>query len=192
MKTLKYFFITISLSLFATFSITGQNEKNITSSNVYIAGTTNIGSWDCTNIESEGTIEIETVDDGQAINSLEITIPVKEFTDCTPPAGPSSGQESAVHKNLKAEEHPYITFKLTNTHPYPFHDEAYLYGELKVAGESRNIQAKVQFRNNGDTSIISGKKELSMKEFDIDPPTGLFGVIRSREEVDVEFEFTFE
>lgn len=179
------------LGLVTFTSFAGEKSLPITSSNILISGTTNIGSWNCSQNQAEGKIKFIENEDGRDIKNLNLNIPVNEFSNCKPPAGPSSGQERAVHKYLKAEDHPNATFVLKRTHPQAVKNEAFFYGVLTIAGVSNNIRANVSINNTGEKLKISGIQKLNMTDFEIDPPTGLFGTIRARDEVEVEFEIIF-
>jgi hypothetical protein len=189
------------LSLFITYlllmplkQVQAENtsEMSVTLGKIIISGSTNIGSWDCRQADAEGTIRMNVSESGHIINSLEITIPVASFSDCNPPAGPSSGQERAVHKYLKAEEHPYATFTLHRTEPRTISSAAIFHGELTIAGVTKPIRAAVRVSEDNGNFTITGIQELKMTEFEIKPPTGLLGTIRSRDDVKVDYEIAFE
>lgn len=182
--------VIITLISTITFPFALQAEElEITSSNIFIAGSTNVGNWDCMQTSAEGHLNMN----GDAIEHLLVKMPVEEFDNCDAPSiGPNSGQRDAVHNYLEAEDHPIITFDLNRTQPENIGDHAQFFGDLTVAGVTNEIREDVEIERNDDQIVVKGSTELKMTDFDIDPPSGLWGAIQARDEVEVEYEFTFE
>lgn len=183
----------IGLISFFTFNAEAEEEQlSVTSSDFLLEGSANIGDWNCSQEAAEGTMKVTHGEDGKQIQSLEVSIPVEEFSNCEPPRGSASSMESSLHDYLEAEDHPYITFDLNRIHPDNLQDQNEFYGDLTVAGVSKTIRATVTPNSQNGNITLSGAQDLNMTDFEIDPPTALLGAVRAREDVKVDFELTFE
>ena len=124
-----------------------------------------------------------------------LKIPVKSF-DCR-----HSRMNRDMYEALKSDKYDYITFEFEDarrlendgTVPGSLFEEGYqpfrINGVLNVAGVDRNVSLLVQGRAEGDTRYhIKGQKEISMKDFEIDPPTALRGLIRAHDDLTVFFD----
>ncbi|TVQ75343.1 MAG: YceI family protein [Balneolaceae bacterium] len=124
-----------------------------------------------------------------------LKIPVESF-DCR-----HSRMNRDMYEALKSEKYDYITFEFEDARrlendgsvPESLFDEGYqpfrIHGVLNVAGVDRDVSLLVQGRTDGDARYhIKGQKEISMKDFDIDPPTALRGLIRAHDDLTVFFD----
>jgi len=130
----------------------------------------------------------------QDLNVL-LKIPVKSF-DCR-----HSRMNRDMYEALKSDKYDYITFEFEDASrlendgsvPESLFEEGYqpfrIHGVLNVAGVDRNVSLLVQGRTEGDARYhIKGQKEISMKDFEIDPPTALRGLIRAHDDLTVFFD----
>ena len=124
-----------------------------------------------------------------------LKIPVKSF-DCR-----HSRMNRDMYEALKSDKYDYITFEFEDARrlendgsiPESLFEEGYqpfrINGVLNVAGVDRNVSLLVQGRTEGDVRYhIKGQKEISMKDFEIDPPTALRGLIRAHDDLTVFFD----
>lgn len=62
-------------------------------------------------------------------------------------------------------------------------------GTITVAGVARNVRTRVVGDRLADGHFrAAGAITLSMSEFDIDPPTALLGLVRTRDRINVRFD----
>ena len=94
-------------------------------------------------------------------------------------------------KALKESDFPTIDFTLLSFNNVVRTDDKFTAeasGNLKVAGETRKINLAITGNQHKDGSIeIQCSKDMKMTDFNIDPPTALFGVMKTRDEITVEF-----
>lgn len=163
---------------------------------------------------SEGYIEAEKFYENEGISGIEgaelrwasmgtdslklhvgLNIPIKSF-DCG-----HSRMNRDMYDALRSEEYDYITFQLDDVEllegaPDPGNSSLQknyrLYrigGLLNVAGVDRHITfaIQVQQKDSGKYHIM-GQKEISMPDYEIEPPTALRGLIRTHEDLTVFFD----
>lgn len=124
-----------------------------------------------------------------------LKIPVESF-DCR-----HSRMNRDMYEALKSDKYDYITFEFEDAEtlqddgsvPGSLFEDGFqpfrIRGVLNVAGVDRDVQLTVQGRTEGDGRYrIKGQKEISMRDFEIDPPTALRGLIRAHDDLTVFFE----
>lgn len=128
-----------------------------------------------------------------------VRVTVRSF-DCG-----NAKMERDMFAALKTEEHPTIEYRLTavdTIEPMRINGEQdeedatrpmatlrlATRGDLLLAGVTRQIEMDVivERMNDGQWSIL-GRKQLNMTDFNVKPPTALFGFIRADKTVEVVF-----
>lgn len=91
---------------------------------------------------------------------------------------------------LKKEEHPHIIFTVHTIS---------LVGQNGTAGVTINIagvpkRETIHFTHtkNGSWIRVVAKKELTLTQFGIEPPTALFGLVRVKDRIVVNFDVMFK
>lgn len=193
--------ILYSLTLLLFFVFSSATAQDITYNlsefqEFKIDGDSNVKKWDANITEAEGTIifsEIEEFSLGSlssdSFQSMNITIPVSGIESS------SGGLTKNMHKYLKDDDHPVITFNLTEVTAVELDaDKATITanGVINAAGVDHNVSMTVNAVVNEDGSVtFSGTQDLLMTSFDIDPPTAVFGTIRARDEIVILYTVTF-
>jgi polyisoprenoid-binding protein YceI len=190
------------ISLFAVLLLTagvtiGQTvQLNIhDSANMHIYGDSNIKTWDAAVNQVNGSLTLQNLEDLSAENltaenfqSLSLTIPVEQIES------ESGGLTKNIHKYLKGDDYPNITFQLNNVTNITEQNGSLLItasGIVNAAGTDNPVEMQVTANVQNGTIEFSGTKELLMTDFNIDPPTAVFGTIRSKDEFRVEFNVSF-
>lgn len=161
-------------------------------SKVWIKGTSTVHDFDCTSDKISGNAKVTqtAVDDTVEADSqldIEIIFPVKQF-DCG-----RSRMNRDFYETLEAENHEAITFDFISAqktdNPTDEYDLYQVVGILNVAGVEREVTVEVKGTRTDDGAIrITGVHPISMKDFDIEPPTALMGMIQVHDELEVHFE----
>lgn len=112
---------------------------------------------------------------------VEMSLPVKNL---------KSGNgtlDKHMHENLKAEQFPEITMKLTE---FKFSDDRSVIskGSLTVAGVTKPIVLKSVISKNLENTRIAGTYHLLMSDFGITPPRMMMGALKTKDEVRVSFD----
>lgn len=123
--------------------------------------------------------------------SVKLKIPVWEF-ECG-----RRQMNRDFARALNADTHPSIEFEyyqarlLTNLEPecHPFQLE--VDGKLSVAGNTREVTLIVDIEPcEANHFKLLGSKTINMRDYGIEPPSALFGLIRAHEELTVRFSLT--
>ena len=161
-----------------------------------IDGDSNVRTWDADITEAEGTIIFSANEDfstgslsSNLFQSMNISIPVSGIES-------DSGRlTSNMRGYLKGDEHPMITFDLTEITSVELDGNTAKItanGVINAAGVDHNVTMVVDAVVNETGSVtFSGSQDLLMTSFDIDPPTAVMGTIRARDQVTILYSVTF-
>jgi hypothetical protein len=118
--------------------------------------------------------------------SVEIIIPVKKMR---------SGDEKLdnnLYEALKAEDHPDLIYRMTDDSVIAGGRDSLTLqttGTLVVSGKEKVIEMTVTIYKIHDSTLsISGKKELFMTDFDVDPPSMMLGLLKTDNKVVIAFD----
>lgn len=155
-------------------------------SNIMVFGTSSLHDWEMEVTEFSGVADF-TIDNNslKSIEKLETTIPVKSLKSG------KSGMDNNAYEALKASKFPNIKYKLdriTNKQSSQFT----AIGELTIAGVTKTMEIPVNYSVLSASKIkVKGNVSFKMSEFNIDPPTAVWGTIKTGDEVKLEFETSF-
>ncbi len=162
------------------------------SSTMVIKGTSSIHDWEATveqmNVNMQlapGQLEQETL--SSPVESFSITVPVESIESG------KGGMNRKIYGALKEDDHPQIMFELQSTelNGADATSESFTLqatGTLTVAGNSKEVTFPVNAtRVDANSFRFEGSYSLNMKDYDVDPPSAMFGAIKSGEEVEIVF-----
>lgn len=163
---------------------------------MHIYGDSNIKKWDAAVNQVSGSLTLQNIENLTAENltaenfqSLSLTVPVEQIES------ESGGLTSNIHKYLKGDDYPNITFQLNNVTDITEQEDGSLLimasGVVTAAGNESPVDMQVNATVENGGIQFTGAKELLMTDFEIDPPTAVFGTIRSKDEFRVEFDVSF-
>ena len=115
-----------------------------------------------------------------AIEAFEIAIPAATLTS------PKDGLDKNMHKALKVEQFPDITFKLARLEGAPGSLRGV--GTLRIAGVEREVVLALTTEQRDNTLTVKGRLPLLMTDYGIKPPTALLGMLKTDPKVTVTFE----
>ena len=172
----------------------GETPLAINSGRVTIAGTSNIHEYTA----STTTVRVTRAQLGAsvagadfwvnalkpgAVEAFEVAIPAAMLTS------PKEGLDKNMHKALKVQEHPDITFRLVRFEPNTnTAGAARAVGVLKIAGVEREVALDVTTKRTGSTLTVQGRLDLLMTDYGIKPPTAMLGMLKTNPKVTVTFE----
>jgi polyisoprenoid-binding protein YceI len=164
------------------------NTVNKTTS-ITVSGTSNIHDWNMTSPALVCNAQM-TFDNAASIAKLNVT--QLEFSVAVKTL--KSGKEKMDDKTytaLKANKYNTITFKLISAMAVQYKKDAFNIlssGTLTIAGVTRQIDLNVACQVKPDGGIICvGSKKLKMTDYNVDPPTALFGTIASANDITISF-----
>jgi hypothetical protein len=99
---------------------------------------------------------------------------------------------SDLRKTLKAKRYPKIIIRFLNLSHYPISSfkESLITGAvtIEIAGTVKRFDIDYRYTMTGDKVLkLIGTKQVKFSDFDIDPPKKLGGMIKTNDELDVEF-----
>lgn len=154
-------------------------------SRLWIEGSTNVNKFSC-RAASYDTMVSSPVAEREL--DVEVDIEVRGF-DCG-----KRRMNRDLYETLLSEKHPFISFEYTSTHSITYDDSEDLYdlmviGYLTVAGHKKKIEFPMQAYVQDDGTLrATGKTELRMTDYNVEPPTALLGMVRVDDLLSVHFE----
>ncbi len=126
------------------------------------------------------------------MNNVKVKLPVSGF-GCI-----NKMMTADFQKALKADEHPFIILYFSNLLlPYaPKQNQKQKNVHAQIAFKIAGVQKKynvvfdqVEFTN--DIMKITGLVKLKMSDFNVEPPQAMFGMIKTKDEIAVQFVLRF-
>ncbi len=177
------------LGLIAPLQLFGESTVHMTilpTSRLTLKGTSTLHSYECHTTAIHGEIEMDA--QLKSFVAAEVTIPVNSIHS------ESTSMDGNMYDALKAKEWPEIKFTLLSYDTASQvraggTDSAVSFsGKLLIAGKERSVDLQVSVSRAQDGTIkIDGAKRLLMTDYGIAPPTFMLGVLKTGNEVTVEF-----
>jgi hypothetical protein len=152
-----------------------------------VDGSTNINNFSCaiTNYSNPDTILTARTPTLPVLLTGRLQLDIQKF-DCHNPV-----MTADLRKTLKYKEFPHLTIRFLNMSKYP---DASLSQDIKgtvvieLAGVSKPFQVnyKVVSASNSFLNLV-GSRRVNFSDFGISPPRKLGGMIKTNNELDVEF-----
>jgi polyisoprenoid-binding protein YceI len=165
-------------------------------SRLWIEGTSNLHGWSCKAEKLEANIELDKAAAAQvslappkALKRVEVKVPVKSLK-CG-----HGAMDANLYKALNADAAPEIDYILAtfDAAPGDAKDTFTLktVGTLKIAGRENRVAMDVVANRMPDgTLTATGVVPVKMTDFGIQPPTAIFGRLKTGDEVKVNFALT--
>jgi hypothetical protein len=120
----------------------------------------------------------------KVISNLEVSFPVETLKSG------DGGLDDNMYKSLKKDESPVIKFKLTgydviNANVSPM--QVRLKGVLKIANAEKVVALDARVALVGQNVLVTGKKDMLMTDFGIEPPQMFFGAVKTDNEITIRY-----
>lgn len=154
-------------------------------SRLWIEGSSNVNNFRCNAGRYRGQVEPPTSD---TTVKVEVDVAV-EGLDCG-----KRRMNRDLYETLRSKSHPQISFQYVSTESMTYLDETDRYelivnGRLTVAGHTNDIQFPLDAEVLEDGMIrATGKTDLKMTDYNVEPPSALLGLVRVDNELIVHFE----
>ncbi len=191
MKSINSLIILIALSLvgFQAKAQVFTKYQSGATSKVSVTGTSTLHNW------SENLKKFESSFQGN--ESANQTFLVKDV-QFTAQVGNLESESSLMSDKtftaLKKDKYPVITFVSVQETTMSLSGDQFsgkISGKLTIAGTSHQVQIPIKGSLENDTISVSGVYPISMSDYNMKPPTALFGTIKSGNEVEVHFNLKF-
>lgn len=169
---------------------TGQVAMKLTGT-LNLFGTSTLHDWSMSARSLAGNAQFEIGTDGKlrAINALNFILPVKNLK------GEKDGLNDNAYEALKTDKYADIRFTMTSSTITPTTGSSYLIsakGNLFIAGVTRPVTMQVSTQLNADGTITcSGTQALKMSEYNIERPSFMFGVMKTGDDLKLNYTLVF-
>lgn len=170
------FFFVVALFSGLTSMIAQDTYKIGDGSRIWVEGTSTLRDWQAEVGTFTGTI---TTDGTGEVSQVNLSMNVKSMD-----GGRGPDMNAKIYKALHADEHPDMTF--TGQKAATSEGDLGVYGTLVVGGVSKAMM--VSAVGSLDSGVLSGERAIKFSEFNIEPPSALFGTIVCHDDLLVKFE----
>ncbi len=174
----------IMMLIFAPLVYGQQLTVNESNTILSVDGTSSVHDWTIEAEEFSGKADVKIENNAlQSINSLSFNIPVESLKSG------KSGMDDNTYEALKADDHPVIKYQFRSMDNVKIEGSSTTMdtkGVLTIGGESRIVNMKVNANASNGISF-NGDITFKMSVFEIDPPTAVFGTIKTGDQVTIKF-----
>lgn len=174
----------IMMLIFAPLVHAQQLTVNQSNTQLSIDGTSTVHDWTIEAEEFEGKADVTIENNALAsINSLSFDVPVKSLKSGKSP------MDDNTYEALKADDHPVIKYQFRSMDNVRVEGNTTTMdtkGVLTIGGESKIVNMKV-ISEAGNSITFRGDITFKMSVFEIDPPTAVFGTIKTGDQVTINF-----
>lgn len=150
-----------------------------------VEGTSTIHDWHMNTTEAVGAANL--VVNGklvESITSLEVSFPANSLKSG------KGGMDKNAYKALDTKKHETISFQFSALEQTSA-DTLIANGTLTISGVSKDVTMKVAYTVEEDGVRFMGSLPIKFTDFKIDPPTAVFGTIKTGDELDLTFNTLF-
>lgn len=160
------------------------NVKVLPSSQLAINGDTNINKFECTfntsYLQKEQEITYSRKDSIMEFTGALLKLHTKGF-DCG-----NKGINQDFHDLIKSDKYPEILLEISKVRL-----RTKTFGVaticITMAGKQKFYEVPVNIKN-GETAQFQGELELNIKDFNLEPPKKLFGIIVVKDDIEISFD----
>lgn len=162
------------------------DKKN---SQLTITGTSTLHDWEIAVNQFEGSVTGSFDQGNMAITDSKLTFQVESMESG------KSAMDRNVYESMDAKSHPEITFNLSKIEKMNSNSEGYsltAIGELTISGNTRTVEIPMEGDISNKKLNIKGTKSLKMSSFGIEPPTVMFGTIKTGDKVKIHYTINYQ
>ena len=159
---------------------------------VHITGTSTLHDWkaDCPGLT--GIPETLQITDKNTIDAFAFKIPVDSMD-----GGRGATMNKKIHAAFKSTENPFIDYKQTEPAVLSEMPESGDFnfsskGILSMAGKDKPITVSGKGTIDKGVMMLTVSKELKMTDFEMEPPSAMFGQIKTHDDIVVNFVFHYK
>lgn len=192
LKSIKLALASILLTVFAAqVSVAQTYTLNNNTSNLKIEGTSNVHDWEIEAKNQQGKL-VAQLEDGNLknIDQLEFTVISESLKSG------KNGMDKNTYKALNTGKYKNITYNLTKVNKVDCSTagncKVNTSGNLTIAGTTRPINLIFDASVSGENVTLTGATAFKMTQYKIDPPTAVFGTIKTGDLVNIKFDACFQ
>jgi hypothetical protein len=182
LRSIALFGVSVILSTGA-FSQTRYRSQSV---DVVVKGTSNVHDWHIQSKQGQSEAVVVVANDKlTSLQKLSFSTPAKSLKS------ESNQMDKNTYKALKADANPTINFELVSANLTAVDASTYNVkgiGRLTIAGVTKQTDVNGTCKVNADKSLtITGTKTFKMTDYKVNPPTALFGTIKTGDEVIINY-----
>lgn len=161
---------------------------------VSITGTSTIHQWTVTTKEYKDITSSLNIDlmGGDSLENFSFNVVAASLDGGRGPA-----MNKKIKTALKVSQYPLISYHQIAATEIEKGEKAGHYnlnpfGKLTIAGVEKSIFVEVKGKLEQNRLILEGSKALKFSDFDIEPPSAMFGQIVCGDDITVHFKFEYE
>lgn len=182
MKKPIYIFVISLLMIMVFQTLQAQETYQVSQeSKMVIKGTSSLHDWESEVTELQGQAQLSLQGQKPSFQGFTFDIPVKSIK-----SGKSS-MDKNTYVALEEDQHPTIKFNLNEIQEIN-NGKITATGNLTVAGQTKPVTLKADYQVQGQDQInLSGSYPMRMTEYGIEPPTAVFGTIKTGDEITIDY-----
>jgi polyisoprenoid-binding protein YceI len=170
-----------------------QNDSDtylLSSSSMTIEGTSSLHDWTMTTERVDGKASLLISEEGElTIQNLNISLKAESLKSN------HSGMDKNAYKALKTSDYPQITFVLKKVNSIQKNGTTYRVngtGDLTVAGKTKSMTLAATCSQDANGAVwFKGETKFKMTDFGVEPPTAVFGTIKTGDEITIKYRTGF-
>ena len=180
----------INFALFIT--VTAQTNYRTNVVDIKLNGTSNLHDWQMKAVSGTSAASF-VVTNGKvtSLSKLDFSLPVKSLKSG------KSGMDKNTYKALNSDANPNISFVLTSGTVVSTGGNNYklnCQGKMSIAGKTNQTELVASgIYNPADKSFtVTGIKKMKMTDYNVKPPTALFGTITTGDAISISYNLKFK
>ena len=165
-----------------------------TATTITVTGTSTLHGWTVAvnEVQDVPATLILVGENEQTIDSFAFGVVVSSMD-----GGRGTSMNAKITNALQATAHPIISYQQNEPASMSDMDDAGNFtliskGILKMVGLEKTIEIEVMGQKTDTGIILKGSKPLKFSEFEIEPPSAMFGQIVCGDDIAVNFEFRYQ
>lgn len=148
-----------------------------------INGSSTIHDWTVKANSMKGSLKVS----ADAIKDMLFQVEVAQIK-----SERGAAMDKKMHAALKMEEHPEISFEFQEMSKDASSEKNYkIVGLLNIAGTEKEVEITSEFQSLDGNYVFKGAKEIKLQDFNMVPPTAMFGQIIVGDDVTIAFDLIF-
>ena len=171
----------------------GQTKLQATEGSfVKVNGTSTLHDWEMVSsqMENEAEFKLDAEDHPLHLTSISFSLETETLKS------DNKKLDRNAYEALKTSEHPKIKFKSTSYEIIKKEGNTHLMkikGMLTIAGVTKEKTVEAKCENTGSgTHICSGETDLKMTDFSVEPPSFMFGAMKTGNEITISYKIIYK
>lgn len=170
-------------------SLQAQSFKVSSAIEMEVIGTSTLHDWEMVSDEGMGSAVLK-IEDGLLTDITSLSFKIKTETL----KSGKSAMDKISYESMKTDDHEYITFTLNDIKSINKNGTEYTIdgsGNLTIAGYKKPVKLRVNGLVSSSKITFTGEYKMKMTEYEIEPPTAMFGAIKTGDDLTIKFKVSY-